>query len=365
MIDTLRLTRRGETAARRTRDLRRRALCGLPRRDRRARRGAPLLPPRLRRLRRRGDPDRRQGRDRDERDPHDRRLEDPRGLRAGLRLDRRRAAEGARAPHPRQDEHRRVRDGLLDRELGLRPDAQPVGSLAGPRRLGRRLGGGRQRRPRTVGARLRHRRLDQAAVRALRQRRPASDVRHRLPLRRRRLRLEPRPGRPGRAHRPRLRLPLLDHRRARRVRHDDGRAAAPGRAAGRDRPEGASRRRPQGAEPGRGDRARRRGGGASRDREARGARRRGGGVLAAALRRVRDGLLLPDHAGRGVVQPRPLRRRPLRLPRRRDRAAGDVRAHARRGVRRRAEAADHGRARTRSRPATTTRTTARRRRCGR
>ena len=46
------------------------------------------------------------------------------------------------------------------------------------------------------------------------------------------LRLEPRPGRPGRAHRPRLRLPLLDHRRPRRVRLDDGRAAAAGRAAG-------------------------------------------------------------------------------------------------------------------------------------
>ena len=46
------------------------------------------------------------------------------------------------------------------------------------------------------------------------------------------LRLEPRSGRPGRAHRPRLRLPLLDHRRARRVRLDDGRAAAAGRAAG-------------------------------------------------------------------------------------------------------------------------------------
>ena len=66
-------------------------------------------------------------------------------------------------------------------------------------------------------------------------------------------------------------------------------------------------------------------------------------MLAAALRRVRDGLLLPDHAGRGLLQPRPLRRRPLRLPRRRRRAARDVRAHARRGLRRRAEAADHGR----------------------
>ena len=55
------------------------------------------------------------------------------------------------------------------------------------------------------GARLRHRRLDQAAVRALRQRRAAADLRHRLALRRRRVRLEPRPDRPGREERRRLR----------------------------------------------------------------------------------------------------------------------------------------------------------------
>ena len=66
-----------------------------------------------------------------------------------------------------------------------------------------------------VGARLRHRRLDQAAGRALRRRRPAPDLRHRLPLRDRRLRLEPRPDRPDREDRPRLRAPLPDHRRPR------------------------------------------------------------------------------------------------------------------------------------------------------
>ena len=75
-------------------------------------------------------------------------------------------------------------------------------------------------------------------------------------------------------------------------------------------------RRADGAERGGGDRARRRGRGAGCDREARGARRRGRGVLAAALGRVRDGLLLPDRAGRGLLEPRPLRRRPLRLSRR-------------------------------------------------
>ena len=55
--------------------------------------------------------------------------------------------------------------------------------------------------PRPVGARLRHRRLDQAARRALRRRRPAADLRHRLALRDRRLRLQPRPGRPDREDR--------------------------------------------------------------------------------------------------------------------------------------------------------------------
>ena len=47
--------------------------------------------------------------------------------------------KAARAAAPRQDEHRRVRDGLVDRELGVRPVAQPLGPDARPGRLGRRL----------------------------------------------------------------------------------------------------------------------------------------------------------------------------------------------------------------------------------
>ena len=45
------------------------------------------------------------------------------------------------------------------------------------------------------------------------------------------------------------------------------------------------------------------------------ARRGGGGVLAAALGRVRPRLLLPRRAGRGLVEPRALRRCPLRAAR--------------------------------------------------
>ena len=69
----------------------------------------------------------------------DGRLEDPRGLRPRLRRDRRGALQGGRAAGDRQDEHRRVRDGLVDRELGLRarshnpwdPERVPGGSGGG------------------------------------------------------------------------------------------------------------------------------------------------------------------------------------------------------------------------------------------
>ena len=76
-------------------------------------------------------------------------------------------ARGLRAA--RQDEHRRVRDGLVDRELRVRADPQPVGPDPRARRLRRRLGGGGRRRAGAVGARLGHRRLDQAARRAVRR----------------------------------------------------------------------------------------------------------------------------------------------------------------------------------------------------
>ena len=49
------------------------------------------------------------------------RIEDPRGLVPAVRVDHHRAAaRGRRDPH-RQDQHGRVRDGLVDRELRLRP----------------------------------------------------------------------------------------------------------------------------------------------------------------------------------------------------------------------------------------------------
>ena len=141
--------RHGRGGARADRERRRllaRALGRLPRRDRRARRRAARVPHARRRARRRRRADRAQGRHLDEGHPHDGRLEDPRELRPGLRLDRRRALPRREHARARQDEHRRVRDGLVDRELGVRPDAQPVGPDPRPGRLGRRLRG-RGRRP--------------------------------------------------------------------------------------------------------------------------------------------------------------------------------------------------------------------------
>ncbi len=144
-----------------------------------------------------GVPDRTQGRHLDEGRRNDRRLEDPRRLRAGVRFDRRRTLQGRGPAGDRQDEHRRVRDGLVDRELRLRPLPQPLGPDAGTWRLGRRHSGSGFRGARTLGPRLGHRRLDQAALGAVRQRRPTPDLRDGLAIRDRRVRIEPRPDRPG------------------------------------------------------------------------------------------------------------------------------------------------------------------------
>ena len=77
-------------------------------------------------------------------------LAHPRGLPPALHGDRRApAGRGGRAAAG-QDQPGRVRDGLVDRELGLRAGAEPMGSHARARRLvgrQRRRGGGRAARP--------------------------------------------------------------------------------------------------------------------------------------------------------------------------------------------------------------------------
>ena len=67
------------------------------------------------------------------------RLEDPRGLPAAVHGDGRRAARRRRRAAARQDQPGRVRDGLLERELRLRPGREPVGPHARAGRLARRL----------------------------------------------------------------------------------------------------------------------------------------------------------------------------------------------------------------------------------
>ena len=76
------------------------------------------------------------------------------------------AARSRRRRHHRQDQLRRVRDGIVDRELGVRPGAQSVGARSHSRRIERRVGRGGRRRHRAARARIRHRRVDPAAGRA-------------------------------------------------------------------------------------------------------------------------------------------------------------------------------------------------------
>jgi aspartyl-tRNA(Asn)/glutamyl-tRNA(Gln) amidotransferase subunit A len=160
---------------------------------------------------------------------------------------------------PRQDQHGRVRDGLLHRALGLRPTRNPW-DPPGPRRVRRRVGrrAGRLRGP--ARDRHRHRRLDPAAGRVHRHRRRQADLRRRLPLRAHRLRVVAGPGRAVRAHRAgrgaaargdrrvrpaRLHLDRLARARRRRGR-PGGRPRRPDRRARRRRPRAGRRGLPAG-----------------------------------------------------------------------------------------------------------------------
>ncbi len=127
-------------------------------------------------------------------------VEDPRGLGPALRRHGGHPPARRRGHRHRQDEPRRVRDGLVHRELGVRSHPQPARPLQGPGRLQRRQRRRRGRRLRAHLARVRHRRIDPPAGGALRCRRREADVRPGEPLRPRRLRVEPRPDRALRRH---------------------------------------------------------------------------------------------------------------------------------------------------------------------
>ena len=180
------------------------------------------------------------------------RLADPRGLGAAVRRHGRRAPARGGPADPRQDQHGRVRDGLLDRALGLRADPQPVGPRPDPRRLRRRLGRGRGGVRGAARHRHRHRRLDPAAGRRDRHGRGEADVRRGVALRARLAGQLPRPGRAGHPHGARRGAAARGDRRPRPAGLDVHRrpAARPGRrgpARRRGRPHRRAHRRGQGA----------------------------------------------------------------------------------------------------------------------
>ena len=219
------------------------------------------------------------------------------------------------------------------------PTGCPGGSSAGVRR------------PRSAagfvaaGPRLRHRRVDPPAGGPVRGGRGEADLRARLALRADRLRQLPRPDRPVRRHRGRRRRcsstsspgttrcdsTSLDRRAAPGVGATLGRREWTGCGSGllRELVDGVG---PDVAAPVR------------RAAEVLAGRRRHGrprcSVPELALRAVR---LLPDRAGRGVVEPVPLRRGPLRAAGGRRRRRGHDTGHPGRRFRRRGQAPDHAR----------------------
>ena len=207
--------------------------------------------------------------------------------------------------------------------------------------------------------------IRQPAV-ALRDRRAEAHLRRDLALRDDRLRLLARPVRAADPRRHRRGAAAAGDGGPRPLRLDLGRDRGRSRAALARGPRGpALRRAARALERGRGDRGRRRARSSSATLGAdRGARRRGRRVRAAA-RRARHLRLLRDRAGRGLGEPRPLRRRPLRAARRRRRRPDrDVRANPRRRASAPRSSGGSCSAPTRSPPATTTPTTAGRSGCG-
>ena len=139
---------------------------------------------------------RHQGHLRDQRRPHDLRVANSGDFRAAVRRDGDRTPARGRRNLRRQNQHGRIRDGLVDREFRVRRDDQSARHRARRRRLFGRLGGGGRgaRMPRV--ARHRHRRLDSRACFVLRRGRNQADLQPRQPLRRHRVRVVARPGRP-------------------------------------------------------------------------------------------------------------------------------------------------------------------------
>ena len=163
-------------------------------------------------------------------------VEDPRGLATAVHRDRRRPGAGRGSDTRRQDQPRRVRDGLVHRELGVRADPQPPRPVAGARRIERRIGGRGRRRVRAARPGLRHRRFDPPTGGVVRCRRGEAHLRLGVALRTGGLRELARSDRAVRNHGHRRRAAPRRDRRPRPARlHVDRVAVRAGAARGRAR----------------------------------------------------------------------------------------------------------------------------------
>ena len=129
-----------------------------------------------------------------------------------LRIDRHRQSVARRRGHARQAQLRRIRHGLVERDLAFRSGGVAMAPArrrhkARARRFLGRLGGGGGGASVRRRHRHRHRRLDPPAGGVLRHRRTKAHLRPLLALGHRRVRVVARPGRAVRAHRARLRDP--------------------------------------------------------------------------------------------------------------------------------------------------------------
>ena len=247
---------------------------------------------------------------------NDRRLADPGRVSSALRRHRGRPPPRGRRDRRRQDQLRRVRDGIVDRALRLRTESESLGPRTharGVERRRRRRGRGRARAGRH---RIGHGRLHPPAGGVLRDRRTEADLRPRLALRTAGLRLLARPDRPAgpdRGRRGSRAGSAGGTRSARRnVRGRAGRRLHGGAHRRRRRIAGRRAARVAGA---RRCGHRRRGAGRLSPR-ARRARRSGrlSGRRRTAARGVRGAGLLPGRPGGSQLQPRPLRRGSATVP---------------------------------------------------
>ena len=143
---------------------------------------------------------------------HDRVLAHPRQFRSDLRVDRHRAALARRRGDARQAQQRRVRHGLVERDVVFRPGDLAVAPekrqhSARSGRLVGRLGGGGGGRALPRRDRYGYRRLNTSAGGFHRHRRHQAHLRPLLALGHRRVRLLARPGRAICAHGARHRDP--------------------------------------------------------------------------------------------------------------------------------------------------------------